>query len=88
MSAGPTSISQALASVGGESALADVHADAQRLLNQTDAQLAKQAERAKAEENYQRFLALRDQALFHGTLFTGIDEEANLVAARKAKIGG
>jgi tetratricopeptide (TPR) repeat protein len=73
-----------LATIGEEPALAELRTDAQRLLGLTDAQLARQAERTKAEENYRKFLTLRDQALFHGTLFTGIDQQANLVAAQIA----
>ena len=73
--------SQALAGVGDEPKL--------RQLKQTLEQLQGQAQqRRQAELDLMQFDQLRDQALFHATLFTGIDVAANLQAAREAAARG
>jgi tetratricopeptide (TPR) repeat protein len=61
-----------------EPALAELKAEAERLLGQVDRQLADQ-------ERYERFLRRRYEALFHATLFAGnIDLARNLEQTRSA----
>jgi serine/threonine protein kinase/Tfp pilus assembly protein PilF len=69
---------------GSEPSLVGLNEQAEHLLVVADHRLAQQAARQKAEKDYQRFWHLRDEALFHGTLFTGVDLPANLDATRKA----
>jgi tetratricopeptide (TPR) repeat protein len=74
----------ALAAVKDEPQLADLQQDAQTLLSQVQQQLLEQAARDEAQRNLSRFFELRDEALYHGTLFTGIDLAANVEAAKAA----
>jgi tetratricopeptide (TPR) repeat protein len=73
----------AQAVVRDEPALADLAPQVELLLGEADRRLDRQATRRRAEEKYRRFTRLRDEALFHGTLFTGVDLPANLETARR-----
>jgi tetratricopeptide (TPR) repeat protein len=64
--------------LGTEPALADLAAPVRRLLRQTDRRLRQEAARRTAGRKFRRFFELRDQALFQGTLFTGVDLRDNL----------
>jgi serine/threonine protein kinase/Tfp pilus assembly protein PilF len=77
-------LTRVLTLTGSEPSLAALKEQAERRLAEVDHRLAQQAARQKAEKDYQRFWQLRDEALFHGTLFTGVDLPANLEATRKA----
>jgi serine/threonine protein kinase/Flp pilus assembly protein TadD len=67
-------LSSAMAKIGSETALAGLKADAGRLLDEID--------------RYEKFLAQRDEALFQGTLRTGMglpeNRQATEVACRRA----
>jgi tetratricopeptide (TPR) repeat protein len=67
-------LASAVAKIGSETALAGLKADAERLLDEID--------------RYEQFLALRDDALFRGTLGTGLglpdDVQATEDACRRA----
>src|SRR5262249_25121654 len=78
-----------LVRVGTEPALAELRESAERLLadaNQLDQQQGQERKRRRAAEERLRvakdrkaeFSRLRDEALFHGTLFTGVDLPGNL----------
>src|SRR5262249_27922155 len=75
-------LTSVLTLTGPEPTLAALKEQAERLLAEADHRLAHQATRQKAEQDYQRFMHLRDEALFHGTLFTGVDLPTNLEATR------
>jgi tetratricopeptide (TPR) repeat protein len=75
---------QALAQIGDERSLAGLGTQAQLLLDKTDRQLADQETRRRAVETYRRFFAARDDALFHGSGFTGVDLPGNLKATQQA----
>ncbi len=77
-------LARAVTVVGQESSLAEIRTDAQSLLDEANRQLAEQQVRVDARQKYARFQELRDTALFHGTLMTGIDVAANLRAAQAA----
>ena len=64
--------------------LADLTTRADRLLEETENQLAAEEATQKARVTYERFQTRRDDALYHGTLFTGMDLEANLQATAAA----
>jgi serine/threonine protein kinase/predicted Zn-dependent protease len=70
-------LSEALAHIRAEPGLADLRRRTEDLLVQVN-------HRQDARANYQRFLDRRDDALYHGTLFTGVDLSANLEATRTA----
>jgi serine/threonine protein kinase/Tfp pilus assembly protein PilF len=67
----------ALAKIGSEPSLAGLQAQAQRLLAEAE-------QRLTAHDKYQRFGQGRNAAIFHGTLFAGVDLAANLKASREA----
>jgi serine/threonine protein kinase/Flp pilus assembly protein TadD len=76
---------EAASSVAGpEPELADLTDRAGRLMAQTESRLAAAGARRKTRETYERFRKLHDDALFHGTLFTGLDRPADLEATRVA----
>jgi tetratricopeptide (TPR) repeat protein len=66
-------LASALTLAGSEPALAELHGQAERLLAETDRKLAEQEALRRARANYRTFFQKRDDALFHGTLFTGVD---------------
>jgi serine/threonine protein kinase/tetratricopeptide (TPR) repeat protein len=81
--------------IGDEPSLDDLTLVARSLLATADKALKEQEERKAAQqhaerarrvavEKYQRFLGLRDEALFHGTLFTGVDLPTNVQKSAKA----
>src|SRR5207237_406656 len=53
-------------------------------LVRAEQQLCVQTTRRAALARYESFCKLREEALFHRTLLTGLDPEANVGAARKA----
>src|SRR5262249_45703674 len=67
-----------------EPALADLGGPVHRVLAEVVAQLDRQEARRRAEDTQRRFDRLRDEALFHGALFSGLDLPANLEATRTA----
>ena len=74
-------LARALAMTRAEPELDDLAARAERLRRETEQQLAAHEAHARARDTYERFLTRRDDALFHGTLFTGLDPAANLAAS-------
>jgi serine/threonine protein kinase/Flp pilus assembly protein TadD len=66
-----------------EPALIDMEIPVERLLVTTDHGLQTEVKRREAESKYLRFKNLRDQAVFLGTLFTGVDLPANLNKLRE-----
>ena len=70
---------QAEAKLSTEPALADLRERASGLLGIAEQRLA---EHAKVHRIYDTFLKRRDDALYHATLFTGVDLPANLQAAQ------
>jgi tetratricopeptide (TPR) repeat protein len=70
--------------VCSEPSLADLDARVAELLATADRELTRQAARRKVEEKQRQFVRLHDEALFHGTLFTGVDLPANLATTRTA----
>ena len=75
-------LARALAMTRAEPDLADLAARAERLRAEVERRLADFEARAKAREAYAQFLERRDDALYHATLFTGLDPAANLAASR------
>jgi serine/threonine protein kinase/Tfp pilus assembly protein PilF len=81
--------------IGDEPSLDDLTLVARSLLATADKALKEQEERKAAQqheeqaqrvalEKYQHFLGLRDEALFHGTVFTGVDLPTNVQKSAKA----
>jgi tetratricopeptide (TPR) repeat protein len=77
-------LARTLTLVGSESSLAELQGQAERLLAETDRKLGEQEALRRARASYQTFFQKRDDALFHGTLFTGVDLPAHLEATRQA----
>jgi tetratricopeptide (TPR) repeat protein len=77
-------VAQVLAMTRPEPELADLTARADRLRAETERRLAGQEAQRQARETYDRFQHRRDDALYHGTLLTGLDLAANLEATRIA----
>jgi tetratricopeptide (TPR) repeat protein len=75
---------EALALLGDRPELADLTQQAERLSLDCRQRLAKRAARQDAQQRYRRFLEQRDEALFHATLFTGLDLKTNLAHTRAA----
>jgi serine/threonine protein kinase/Tfp pilus assembly protein PilF len=69
---------QARAKIGSEPELNDLSALVARLLEEAERRLEDQAARRAASDKYQEFVKLHDKALFHGTLFMGMDEPLHL----------
>jgi tetratricopeptide (TPR) repeat protein len=65
-------------------ALADLAVDIDSLRAENDQRLHRQTTQTLAKEQFKRFKELRGRALFHGTLFTGIDLPTNTQASRDA----
>jgi tetratricopeptide (TPR) repeat protein/predicted Ser/Thr protein kinase len=70
--------------IGSDPALADFAAAIGRLLAENDQRLRDQEARRRAGTDYREFVELRNRALFHGTLFTGVDLKASREASRQA----
>jgi tetratricopeptide (TPR) repeat protein/tRNA A-37 threonylcarbamoyl transferase component Bud32 len=77
-------LARVLAKVGSEPSLTDLKGQAERLLREADGGLEEQAEREQARARYDMFVRRREDALFHRTLFTGLDLPADGRAARAA----
>jgi eukaryotic-like serine/threonine-protein kinase len=77
-------LSKAIATVRPEPELADLTARAESLKAETEQRLALMEARQAARDTYVRFQKGRDDALYHGTLFTGLDRAANLEATKTA----
>jgi tetratricopeptide (TPR) repeat protein len=75
-------LEKALVTIGGESNLASVKEPALALLNKVKEELRVEADRRASGERFGSYVGLRDQAQFLGTLYTGMDLDANLQAAR------
>jgi tetratricopeptide (TPR) repeat protein len=65
-------------------ALADLAAYIDELRKENDERLRRQAALAQAREKFKQFMELRGRALFHGTLFTGVDLPTSMHASRDA----
>jgi tetratricopeptide (TPR) repeat protein len=76
-----------LAMTRDEADLADLTSLALRLEGEVERRLVQQEAEQKARGTYELFQKRRDDALFHGTLFTGLDLAANLDATRDAARG-
>jgi serine/threonine protein kinase/Flp pilus assembly protein TadD len=72
-----TALKQALQEIGSEPTLAELKMRADNLLTEVESKL-------KEGEDYRKFRKLRDEALFHATLFTGRDLATNLDATQQA----
>jgi tetratricopeptide (TPR) repeat protein len=77
-------LARALTLAGSESSLAELQGQAERLLAETDRKMDEQEALGRADANYRTFFQKRDDALFHGTLFTGVDLPVHLQETRKA----
>jgi serine/threonine protein kinase/Tfp pilus assembly protein PilF len=74
----------AIAVIASEPSLADLQARAERLRAETDRALAHQEARRQALDKRRQFFTHRDRALFHGTLFTGVDLATNVKISMQA----
>jgi serine/threonine protein kinase/tetratricopeptide (TPR) repeat protein len=75
-------LTEALTAIGNEDRLADVKEPAEVLLKQVEQELRALADRQASRNRLQKFVKLRDDAQFLGTLYTGMDLAANLKATR------
>jgi tetratricopeptide (TPR) repeat protein len=69
--------------MGAETALVDLQAPINRLLEKTDRGLEVEFARRQAVNKYRTFMDLRENALFAGTLFTGANLPANANTIRQ-----
>jgi serine/threonine protein kinase/tetratricopeptide (TPR) repeat protein len=76
-------LTKALATVGAEPRLEQQMAPARALLKEVEEHLRVAADRQASQARLQRFAALRDEALFLGCLYTGMNLAANLQATRE-----
>jgi hypothetical protein len=74
---------QAMALADSEPSLADLKAHAADLLKRTSRLLDEELSRKQAQERYRRFLQLRDETLFHGMQYVGVDLPANLQRTKR-----
>jgi serine/threonine protein kinase/predicted Zn-dependent protease len=77
---------RALDRIGSEGSLEDLAVRARHSLEEVKRNLEREAARRDAEKNYREFLSRHDEALFYGTLFTGVDLPTNLAVTQKAAI--
>ncbi len=75
-------LEKALTTIGTEPSLDSLKQPAEALLKQAENELKVEADRSASQARFQTFAALRDEAQFLGTLYTGMDLAANLQAAR------
>jgi serine/threonine protein kinase/tetratricopeptide (TPR) repeat protein len=75
-------LEKALTTLGSESRVNDLREPAQTLLKQVEHELGVEADRRASQARYQKFVTLRDEAQFLGSLYTGMDLAANLEGAR------
>lgn len=64
--------------------LADLKPSLDELQTEVARRALEQTEEKKAKDDHDHFFRLRDLALFHGMVFTGVDLPVNLAAAKKA----
>jgi serine/threonine protein kinase/tetratricopeptide (TPR) repeat protein len=77
-------LEKALSTIGSEARLKTIRDPANALLKQVEQELRVEADRRASQARFQKFVKLRDEAQFLGTLYTGMDLAANLQAARGA----
>ena len=77
----------ALKTIGAEPRLRALRARAEGLLAVADRQLAEERGRRAARADYEAFVARYDEALYHGTLFTGVDQASSLAKLKAAARG-
>ena len=75
-------LEKALTTIGSEARVEDLREPAQALLKQVEQELRVEADRRASQARFQKFVNIRDEAQFLGTLYTGMDLAANLEAAR------
>ena len=75
-------LEKALTTIGNEARVEDLREPAQTLLKQVEQELRVETDRRVSQARYQKFVKIRDEAQFLGTLYTGMDLAANLEAAR------
>jgi tetratricopeptide (TPR) repeat protein len=75
---------QALAALGARPDLDDLAARAERLRDECRRRLEERAAREDLQRRCETFRAQRDEALFHASLFTGLDAGTNRERARSA----
>ncbi len=77
-------LTKALTILRSEPRLTGLRESAQSLLAEVDQKLIAVADRLASRERFARFVKLRDEAQFLGTLYTGMELAANLQASRAA----
>jgi tetratricopeptide (TPR) repeat protein len=75
-------LEKSLTTIGSEGRLEALKEPARALLKQVEEELHVEAVRRASQARLQKFVNLRDEAQFLGTLYTGMDLAANLEAAR------
>jgi serine/threonine protein kinase/Tfp pilus assembly protein PilF len=75
---------KALTLIGSRDSLEDLAVRARHSLEEVKRNLEREAARRDAEKKYGEFFSHRDEALFYGTLFTGVDLPTNLLETQKA----
>jgi len=75
-------LEKALTTLGSDARAEDVRKPAQALLKKVEQELRVEADRRASQARFQKFVKIRDEAQFLGTLYTGMDLAANLEAAR------
>jgi len=75
-------LEKALTTIGSMVRAEDLREPAQGLLKQVEQELRVDADRRASQARFQKFVKIRDEAHFLGTLYTGMDLAANLEAAR------
>ena len=77
-------LTKALATLGAEPQLLALKEPTEALLAEAEAKLKAEADLEASRDRRRRFAACRDEALFLGCLYTGLDLAANLKATRAA----
>ncbi len=77
-------LEKALTTIGDEPRLETLKEPARELLQRVEHELGVEEDRKGSQARLQKFVKLRDEAQFLGTLYTGMDLAANLEAARKS----
>jgi serine/threonine protein kinase/tetratricopeptide (TPR) repeat protein len=75
-------LTKVLAAIGDEPRLKQQKAPAEALLGKVEKQLRVEADRQASQARFQQFVGLRDEALFLGCLYTGMDLAGNIKATR------
>jgi eukaryotic-like serine/threonine-protein kinase len=79
-------LEKTLTTVGGNARLSSLEEPALALLKRVEDELRVESDRRASRARLQSFVALRDEAQFLGTLYTGMDLTANLEAARASVV--